>query len=93
MKFFRRIVDLFLHAILLTDGPQEPFHDLSASQLVISAGKDLQLASPLIESSSQCVHGPNDRQCWSTDFNITTDYERYWPDTGVIRQVGSQASI
>ena len=93
MKFFRRIVDLWFHAILLPDGRQEPLHDLSASEDLFSAGKDLQVASPLIDLSSECVHGPNDRKCWTTGFNISTDYERYWPNTGVTRQVNSPPSI
>ena len=95
MKFFRRIVDLWLHTLLLTDGPQEPLNFLSDSEHGITVGKDLQGtgASPLIDSSSECEYGPNNRQCWSPGFNITTDYERYTPDTGITRQVDSQANI
>ena len=91
MKFFRRIADLWLHAILLTDGPQEPVGGLPPSERVISAGKGLQSTSSFEDSSSECIHGPTNRQCWSTGFNITTDYERVWPNTGKTKQVSSHA--
>ena len=93
MKCFRRIADLWLHAILLIDGPQEPIGGLPPSERVISAGKGLQSASSLEDSSSECIHGATNRQCWSPGFNITTDYERAWPNTGKTRQVSSHASM
>ena len=93
MKFFRRIVDFWLHAIFLTDSPQASLQDVSASADVISAGQDLQVAPPPIDSSDECVHGPLHRDCWIGGLNITTDYEQTWPMTGVTKNVMSTASI
>ena len=93
MKFFRRIADLWLHVILLTEAPQEPVGGLPSSERVISAGKGLLSASSLEDSSSECIHGAANRQCWSPGFNITTDYERAWPNTGKTKQVISHSSM
>lgn len=29
-----------------------------------------------------CNHGPSSRGCWTGDFNIDTDMDLHWPDTG-----------
>ena len=87
MKFFARLVDLCLRAILFNNGQQEPLRYPPASKHAIAAGKDLDLAKALVDSSAECVHGPKSRRCWNSGFDIATDYEHHWPDTGVTRQV------
>lgn len=93
MKFFRRIADLWLHAILLTEGPQEPLHDLSIQEQVIPDGKELQVHTSLIDPSLDCKHGPQNRTCWTPGFNINTDYERSWPDTRRVVQVFHKGTL
>ena len=93
MKFLSRIVDFWLHAILLTDGSQEPLYDPSASRHAIATEPNLHGATAITDSSSQCVHGPKSRRCWRTGFDITTDYELRWPNTGATRQVRPQDSL
>ena len=87
MKFFARLVDWSLHAILFHNGQQEPLRYHAASKHTTTAGKDLDLAKALTDSSTECVHGPKSRRCWSSGFDIATDYEHHWPDTRVTRQV------
>ncbi|KAH7406828.1 multicopper oxidase-domain-containing protein [Phaeosphaeria sp. MPI-PUGE-AT-0046c] len=31
-----------------------------------------------------CTNGPSSRSCWSGDFNIDTDMDEHWPDTGKV---------
>lgn len=38
------------------------------------------------ELAKVCKNGPNNRQCWSPGFDINTDFDTNWPDTGVTRQ-------
>lgn len=34
-----------------------------------------------------CTNGPSSRSCWNGDFNIDTDMDEHWPDTGKVRKV------
>jgi hypothetical protein len=34
-----------------------------------------------------CTHGPTSRGCWNGDFNIDTDMDEHWPDTGKVVKV------
>lgn len=35
-----------------------------------------------------CNHGPSSRGCWKGDFDIDTDMDEHWPDTGKVVKVG-----
>jgi hypothetical protein len=34
-----------------------------------------------------CTHGPSSRGCWKDDFNIDTDMDEHWPNTGKVVKV------
>ncbi|KAF1833201.1 laccase precursor [Decorospora gaudefroyi] len=34
--------------------------------------------------STNCVHGPNSRQCWTPGFSASTDQYNSWPNTGKV---------
>jgi hypothetical protein len=57
----------------------------------------LSLAAPALDEAmdkpraSSCNTAAN-RACWTTGFNITTDYETSTPTTGVTRKVGTVLS-
>jgi hypothetical protein len=34
----------------------------------------------------RAVNGPTSRPCWTKGFDITTDFDKKWPDTGVTRK-------
>jgi hypothetical protein len=34
-----------------------------------------------------CSNGPTSRGCWNGDFNIDTDMDEQWPDTGKVVKV------
>ncbi len=50
---------------------------------------NLAASSPLALESRQTCNTATNRQCWSSGFNINTDYETSWPNTGVTRTVSS----
>lgn len=52
---------------------------------------DLSPRSGLVKRAPTC-NTPTNRACWTTGFNINTDYEANFPATGVIRNVSSQVS-
>jgi hypothetical protein len=47
------------------------------------------LATPLgiPSTGGGCTHGPTSRGCWNGDFNIDTDMDEHWPDTGKVVKV------
>jgi len=56
----------------------------------------LLLAAPLSASPApltlverQTCNTATNRQCWTSTFNINTDYETSWPNTGVTQTVSS----
>ena len=90
MKFLRDAVDFWLHVLLLSNDAQEPIPYHSTSNDAIAAGNDQSIPKSLIDPSNECLNatnGPNSRRCWTKGFNISTDYEYQWPNTGVTRQV------
>ncbi|KAG4417484.1 hypothetical protein IFR04_009367 [Cadophora malorum] len=65
--------------------------------LTTSSSKSSSLASTKTTSASSstslvadssCTNGPFTRQCWGNGFSIATDYDKSWPVTGKIVQVG-----
>ena len=58
---------------------------------VTSFGPTVSYAEALSQrtalSKRECTNGPYSRNCWDTDHNIATDYDRKWPDTGKIVEV------
>ena len=87
MKLFARIKEILLNALLLGSGPQEPLQGLPALNNADAAGKGLKPGLDVDSSTAPCIHGPKNRTCWSPGFDINTDYDLRWPDTGVTRQV------
>jgi hypothetical protein len=37
--------------------------------------------------TSGCNHGPHSRGCWHGDFDIDTDMDLHWPNTGKVVKV------
>ncbi|KAF1914550.1 multicopper oxidase-domain-containing protein [Ampelomyces quisqualis] len=35
-------------------------------------------------TDGECTHGPSSRGCWHGDFNIDTDMDEHWPNTGKV---------
>lgn len=48
--------------------------------------------SDVVLGASTCNTATN-RACWTSDFNIATDYEAKWPVTGVTRTVSIVISL
>jgi len=44
-------------------------------------------------SAVTCTNGPLTRSCWSDGFNVATDFDKKWPNTGVTRSVSKTPSI
>jgi hypothetical protein len=40
-----------------------------------------------------CTHGPSSRNCWHGDYNIDTDMDDHWPNTGKVVKVFSSTPI
>lgn len=40
-----------------------------------------------------CTNGPSSRSCWKGDFNIDTDMDEHWPDTGKVVKVRIHAKL
>lgn len=51
--------------------------------------EELSARSELVKRAPTC-NTPTNRACWTTGFDINTDYETSIPTTGVIRDVGSR---
>lgn len=89
MKFLAKVVDFLAHVTLFTDRSQQPL-SYSPSDNALGAATNLDVAVSPTPSNGGCVHGPKDRRCWTAGFDIQTDYELHWPDTGTVRQVRLQ---
>ena len=86
MKFLAKIVDFLAHVTLFTDRSQQPL-SYSSSDNALGAAANLDVAVSPAPLNGECVHGPEDRACWTDGYGIETDYELDWPDTGKVRQV------
>lgn len=50
-------------------------------------GSPLGDAQPHVLETRQSCNTASNRQCWTSNFDINTDYEAHVPETGVTRQV------
>ena len=48
----------------------------------------VQAAPPSLDSRASTCNTPSNRACWTSTFNINTDYETSIPLTGITRPVG-----
>lgn len=55
---------------------------------VIGAAIPSPLSAELVKRAPTC-NTPTNRACWTDGFDINTDYEANFPDTGVVRNVGT----
>ena len=90
MKLLAKFVDFLAHVTLFADRPQRPLSFSSPSESALTAATGLNVAESPIHSAGECINGPKSRRCWTAGFDIQTDYELRWPDTGKIRQVRLQ---
>ena len=51
-----------------------------------TSSEDLAPRAELVKRAPTC-NTPTNRACWTTGFNISTDYEANFPNTGVTRNV------
>jgi len=49
---------------------------------------DSYLSAGLVKRAPTC-NTPTNRACWTDGFDINTDYEANFPDSGVVREVGA----
>lgn len=49
--------------------------------------KDSGISSGKRDYPTGCSHGPSSRGCWEGEYDIDTDMDIHWPDTGVVRKV------
>jgi hypothetical protein len=53
----------------------------------------LPLKTGLDKRAQGCSNGPNHRDCWYGNYDINTDYENEWPNTGNIREVRTSMTM
>jgi hypothetical protein len=46
-----------------------------------------EIDTQLDKRARSCRNGPNSRNCWYGKYDINTDYENEWPDTGDVVDV------
>ena len=66
-------------------------HDLGV-QLGLVPREAVPVDGHVEERARGCQNGPQSRNCWYGDFDINTDYENKWPNTGNVREVRIQFS-
>lgn len=46
-----------------------------------------KIACLLLAATVKSASASKDRRAWKEGFDINTDYDRFWPNTGVLREV------
>jgi len=71
----------------LATGIPSPFPPGDAAEL-ITPSLEVTPRAELVKRAPTC-NTPTNRACWTTGFNINTDYEASFPATGVVRNVST----
>lgn len=53
-----------------------------ASPVAEPVAELVEIPDSLLRRQTQSCNTPTNRACWTTGFNISTDYEVSWPTTG-----------